>query len=898
MAVLKCKMCGGNLDVQEGMTICECEYCGSMQTVPRVDDEKKITLFARANRLREACEFDKAFGVYESIVTEFQDEAEAYWGLVLCKYGIEYVDDPKTGRKIPTCHRSSFDSVFEDSNYGMVMNYASLMAQKVYIEEAETIEKIRERIIEVSSKEEPYDVFICYKESDENGERTIDSVLAQEVYDELTDKGYKAFFARISLEDKLGQEYEPYIFAALNSAKVMLVFGTKNEYFDAVWVKNEWSRFLNLIERGERKILIPCYKNMDAYDMPIEFKRLQAQDLGKIGAIQDILRGIGKIIETKKPVVETVAIKGGNGLTKRGYMYLEDEMFDKAADYFERALDDNPEDGDAYLGKVLTRAKVHRIEDLESMNWFELNDGEYEKAIRFSEDKQKKRLLDILQERQKKIDSCRDCIKKILNSNNEELLTSVPLLKDIIKELDDEEIETVLGVKRPEIDPVLTKYEVYKVLTESDKPLRTKEIILQSPMLSTVEIDSIKAALVDLNNTGLLDFRDSYFYLASDEYKSRRIAEIEDERRERIEVDERELATISCRMAEIPGEIDKARSSSDDSIIEKRNSTNAEIDEIRKELQAEKSRINPQIESVSAEVARLETQIENNKGKLLGLGLFSGKIKKQILAENEALEYDIRKESDTLQRLQKEYKVFSDPRYDRIRMLTEIEESLRKPEEMVQALEKELSGATQRSEYLKNEIETLKQNGWAPSIIDIDYDEGDDIAYKFLMRIDKVRDELGRGTVVTGTIMIDEVAPNMHVRIIHNNQSSILATIKEIRCNEHVVPRALKGNTVELLCGGVNYNLVYKGDDIALLDEKTATTNIVKYVDVELANAGTAQVAVIKTIREIFGLGLAEAKEIVDTVPVIIKSNVPMDEAIRLKRKIEGVSGGTIINIR
>ncbi len=41
MAILRCKMCGGNLTVEEGMTVCECEYCGSKQTVPNVDDEKK-----------------------------------------------------------------------------------------------------------------------------------------------------------------------------------------------------------------------------------------------------------------------------------------------------------------------------------------------------------------------------------------------------------------------------------------------------------------------------------------------------------------------------------------------------------------------------------------------------------------------------------------------------------------------------------------------------------------------------------------------------------------------------------------------------------------------------------------------------------------------------------------
>ena len=51
----------------------------------------------------------------------------------------------------------------------------------------------------------------------------------------------------------------------------MLAFGTDYEYYNAVWVKNEWSRFLQLIAKGEKKTLIPCYKNIDAYDMPKEF---------------------------------------------------------------------------------------------------------------------------------------------------------------------------------------------------------------------------------------------------------------------------------------------------------------------------------------------------------------------------------------------------------------------------------------------------------------------------------------------------------------------------------------------------------------------------------------------------------------------------------------------------
>ena len=235
MAIIKCKMCGGDLDLIAGQSVAECEFCGTRQTVPSADNEKKLTLFARANRLRAACEFDKAAGIYESIVADFPEEAEAYWGLVLCKYGIEYVDDPATGKKIPTCHRSSFDSVMDDGNFEQAMENADEVALRVYREEAKQIEGIRKGILEVSSNEQPYDIFICYKETDINGDRAVDSVLAQDIYDALTDKGYRVFFSRITLEDKLGQAYEPYIFAALNSAKIMLAVGTCYEHYNAVW---------------------------------------------------------------------------------------------------------------------------------------------------------------------------------------------------------------------------------------------------------------------------------------------------------------------------------------------------------------------------------------------------------------------------------------------------------------------------------------------------------------------------------------------------------------------------------------------------------------------------------------------------------------------------------------
>ena len=372
MAVIKCKLCGGDLAIEQGSTVAECEYCGSRQTVPSADNEKKLTLFARANRLRAACEFDKAAGIYESIVSEFPEEAEAYWGLVLCKYGIEYVDDPGTGKKIPTCHRSSFDSVLEDENFDQTIENADIVAQRVYREEAKEFERIRKGILEVSSTEKPYDIFICYKETDEDGGRTLDSVLAQDLYTALTDKGYRVFFSRITLQGKLGEAYEPYIFAALNSAKVMLAVGTCYEYYNAVWVKNEWSRYLKICEADKSKHLIPCYKDIDPEDMPKEFSHLQGADLGKMGAVQDFLFNMKKYIPLKKQTVvqEKVVVGGAGGNNKiaslldRGYMALEDADWAKADSFFEDVLNNDSKNAQAYLGKALAEEHCRTLDAL------------------------------------------------------------------------------------------------------------------------------------------------------------------------------------------------------------------------------------------------------------------------------------------------------------------------------------------------------------------------------------------------------------------------------------------------------------------------------------------------------------------------------------------------------
>lgn len=412
MSTFKCKMCGGTLEIEPNETIATCEYCGTQQTLPKLDDERRANLYDRANHFRRNNEFDKAMGIYEKILNEDNTDAEAYWSLVLCRYGIEYVEDPASHKRVPTVNRAQFTSIYDDDNYKSALQYADSLQRSIYEAEAATINEIQKGILEISSKEEPFDVFICYKESDANGRRTPDSVLATEIYHELTNEGFKVFFSRITLEDKLGTAYEPYIFAALNSAKVMVVLGTKPEYFNAVWVKNEWSRYLALIKAGQKKILIPAYKDMDPYDLPEEFSHLQAQDMTKLGFMQDLIRGIKKILYVDKPkttvVKETVVTEASAAnaapLLKRAFMFLEDENWDEADAYCEKVLDIEPENAQAYLGKLLAERQITKPENLKNDSELFSFSANYKKAMRFGDDELKAKLqaaLDSIQTRQK-----------------------------------------------------------------------------------------------------------------------------------------------------------------------------------------------------------------------------------------------------------------------------------------------------------------------------------------------------------------------------------------------------------------------------------------------------------------------------------------------------------------
>ncbi len=198
------------------------------------------------------------------------------------------------------------------------------------------------------------------------------------------------FFSKITLEDKVGTEFEPYIFAALHSAKVMVVVGTSRENLDSVWVKNEWSRFLALMKKDKNKVLLPCYKDMNPYDMPEALSVLQSYNMASIGFMQDLVRGIEKIL---KPIQNGFAqISPGidiSALKKRIHVFLDNRDFKSANEYCDKVLDVLPEDGETYALKLCSEVGVDSFDKLQESKYSFESSSSYSNAIRFSDEQLK-----------------------------------------------------------------------------------------------------------------------------------------------------------------------------------------------------------------------------------------------------------------------------------------------------------------------------------------------------------------------------------------------------------------------------------------------------------------------------------------------------------------------------
>lgn len=302
------------------------------------------------------------------------------------------------------------------------------------------IAEIQKKILEISSKESPYDIFICYKETDDLGNRTEDSSIAQDICTYLTNEGYKVFFSRITLRAHGGTEYEPYIFAALHSAKIMLVVGTKVEYLEAPWVKNEWGRFIAMMKEDKSKLLLPCYKYISPDALPDAFINCEALDIATPSFMLDLIKSIKKNLHKEDTRADNRNIEihqmGGNAITlqKRADLFLEDGNFASAEEYYDKSLDQDPENSECYWGLIKCRLKCTSDEELVRLGHPLSEMEEYRNIFRFATSGQKKKYMDIDQKISNKIRDALDSIFQKKRQDLEILYVSYKRLRQNYKE--------------------------------------------------------------------------------------------------------------------------------------------------------------------------------------------------------------------------------------------------------------------------------------------------------------------------------------------------------------------------------------------------------------------------------------------------------------------------------
>ena len=289
-----CNNCGGAYEYRHGRWVCR--SCGALK--PEAISNEEVTLLYTAYQKLRLADFSEAELEFDDIIRKYPENPNGYWGRLMAKYGIKYEED-FDGRMIPTCYATSIESVLSSPDYQKALQYADEESRAYYEAQAEYIERVRKEWVEKAKKEKPYDIFICYKDSDlANGiERTQDSIAAQELYVHLTNKGYRVFYSHDSLRDKAGEKYEPYIFNALATSKVMIVYGSKPEYITSTWLKNEWTRYEKRIQKGEKKpnSLLVAYDGFSPSELPTALSSMQclnAADKSFYGDLDDTVERI------------------------------------------------------------------------------------------------------------------------------------------------------------------------------------------------------------------------------------------------------------------------------------------------------------------------------------------------------------------------------------------------------------------------------------------------------------------------------------------------------------------------------------------------------------------------------------------------------------------------------
>ncbi len=404
MAVFECKLCGSANEIPSGKTVCRCQSCTAVQTLPDTDDERILKLYSRALYFRNKLDFERAEKISEMIVSETPDDAEAHWTLMLCRYGVVYKKDSSSAGTAPVCQTASYTPVFDDPDYNKAIRLSNELSRVVYEREAAIIDTRQNELLDTAKKLKPYDVFICCIDNGKGKYDTAAYDVSIKLYQILTEKDYRVFLPSAELEDVPPSLYEAYIFSALNNAKVMIVPVCDADKINDPPVRKIWKRYLSIKNnKKEGRTLFPCYIDISPNELPDEFLSYREWDAAAPDFYDEITESIGKLEGREIP-------KDVEVLKSITFDIIADGDWQIAEQYCENIQDIDPGNTLAYLGRMMISLGIKHRDDLMHQSK-PFDDNEYYQKIMNSNDEELKEEL-------------RKCTDNIIERNRIEELES------------------------------------------------------------------------------------------------------------------------------------------------------------------------------------------------------------------------------------------------------------------------------------------------------------------------------------------------------------------------------------------------------------------------------------------------------------------------------------------
>ncbi len=387
---LHCETCGGSLRYAADGKSAVCPYCGNEYHFKENCGDALVLSLNRANALRRNNDFEGAALEYRLVTASDPQCAEAWWGLALSRYGVEYIEDPRTHRHVPICRRTVRQSILQDESYLNALRTAAPEQCALYRARAEQIDRLQSAVKARIEQEPPYDVFLSFRSETDAGDPAPERAVALQIYEALSARGIRTFCSEVTLRGRLGEEYEPIIYKALYSCKVFILIAMSEENIHSPWVRSEWTRFCERVY--DERLTEACFAvfgGIEPSALP-SFLRAQGVDLSKYpngGYAEEIAAALAQKLQkggfaatrrapdapaeengkaVRPPAKAAPRGNAANGdalgaLLAQGERALREGDFILAAASFSRAIEEDAENGQAWLGAFLAEIEVREL---------------------------------------------------------------------------------------------------------------------------------------------------------------------------------------------------------------------------------------------------------------------------------------------------------------------------------------------------------------------------------------------------------------------------------------------------------------------------------------------------------------------------------------------------------